>query len=150
MYVAWVYFVALIATIVCTTGACSMFDTRGVALLERPPDAQLKGSISRPDKPFVEGPPGTPYARSSFSATEGHYVIEVRDLLVAPAQQGISVEAMGAGVLEVRDGTGSVMIGNKTMAVSMGATFFVSEGDKIRIESRGGPMILRAHFFKNR
>ena len=141
---------AVIGSVVVVTVGCSLFDTRGVALLERPPSVESRGSISRPEKPFSASAPGGPYARSTFSATEANYVIEIRDVLVAPTQKIVELDAPGAGVFEVREGAGTVTLGGNTTAVAMGATFFVSEGEKIRIESRGGPMILRAHLFRSR
>jgi len=121
--------------------------SRGVALLPPAPSERMAISKSQPENPFVQME-GGPLARSSFAAIVGGYAIEVRDFLVGPAQKAVSVNVNGATVFEVRDGMGAVTIGDKTAAVSMGATFTVSEGEKLRIEARGGPLILRAHTFK--
>jgi len=121
--------------------------SRGVSLLPSPPPERMQISKSQSETPFVQAGAGA-LARSSFATSVAGYAVEVRDFLVGPAQNAVSVDMTGAAVFEVRDGTGTVTIGEKTAAVSMGATFTVSEGEKLRIEARGGPFVLRAHMFK--
>ena len=128
---------------------CSLFDSRGVALLERPPAERMKIVAAQPEKPFGLVA-GGPYARSSFSALDGDYAVEVKDFIVAPAQKTVDVELAGAAVFEVREGAGTVTIGDRTTPVAMGARFIVSEAEKLRIEASDRPMILRAHIFKVR
>jgi hypothetical protein len=101
----------------------------------------------QPESPYVKTDAG-PFARPAFSTTAGGYAIEVRDILVGPAQKVSDVSIAGAGVFEVREGGGTVTIGEQAREVAAGATFAVSEGEKLRIEARDGPMILRAYIFK--
>jgi hypothetical protein len=139
--------VVLTAVVVVAASGCGE-GSRGVALLTPPPPERMPISTSQLDKPFAQIA-GAPSARSRFTVAEAGYAIEVQDLLVGPAQKTVEVDVPGAAVFEVRDGAGSVTIGNRTETVTMGATFTASEGDKLRIEAHGGPLILRAHIFKS-
>jgi len=134
---------------IAVTAGCSMLDSRGVDLLKPPPPEQMKMSTARADRPFAPSLRGGSSVRSSFSTVESGYAIEVQDHLVAPAQKAVDVEVAGAAAFEVREGAGSVTIAGRTTVVTMGATFVVSEGEKIRVEATGGPMILRAYQFKS-
>lgn len=122
-------------------------DSRGVALLSPPPPEKIQFSKYEPANPYVQLEAG-PLARSSFATTEAGYAIEVRDFLVGPAQKSVHVDIDGAAVFEVRDGTGVARIGDKTQMLAMGAKFSVSEGEKLWIEARNGPLVLRAHVFR--
>ena len=119
----------------------------GVALLTSPPLEQMRFTKSEPENPYVQVGAG-PLARSTFATTEAGYAIEVRDLLFGPAQKAVDVDLNGAAMIEVRDGAGIVTIGGKTREVAMGATLTVSEGEKLRIEARGGSLVLRAYVFR--
>jgi hypothetical protein len=120
--------------------------SRGVELLTPPPD-QMQISEYQPENPYVQTEAG-PLSRPAFSTKAGGYAIEVRDILVGPGQKASDVAMTGAGVFEVREGGGTVTIGEQAREVAAGATFAVSEGEKLQIEARGGPMILRAYLFK--
>jgi len=122
--------------------------SRGIALLTPPPE-QMQLAEGQPENPYVRTEAG-PLARSTFSTTAGGYAIEVRDILVGPGQKPSDVPMAGAGVFEVREGGGTVTIDEQAHDVTAGATFAVSEGAKLRLEARGGPMILRAYLFRAR
>ena len=141
-----IHFAAPAALVLILVSGCGE-GSRGVALLPPPPLERMQISKSQSENPFVQVGAG-PLARSSFATSVAGYAVEVRDFLVGPAQKAVSVDMTGAAVFEVRDGAGTVTIGEKTAAVSMGATFTVSEGEKLRIEAHGGPLVLRAHMFK--
>jgi hypothetical protein len=106
----------------------------------------MKFSKSKSEHPYVAIAVGT-LARSRFATTQAGYAIEVRDLLFAPAQKAEDADMNGAAVIEVRDGTGIVTIGDKAREVTMGTTLTVSQGEKLRIEARGAPLVLRAFVF---
>jgi hypothetical protein len=119
--------------------------SRGVALLAPPPE-RIQLSQSRADRPFVATPAGLA-ERLTFTATDDGYRIDVRDILVAPGQKAVDVEMPGAAIVEVREGGGIATIGGRERPLTMGATFTLSQGDRARVEARGGPLILRAHVF---
>jgi quercetin dioxygenase-like cupin family protein len=122
--------------------------SRGVALLPPPPE-RLQLSQYQPDKPFV-GTAAGPAGRSTFTVAEDGYQIDVRDVLIAPGQKAVDVEMPGVAILQVREGGGIATIGGRERQLTMGAIFTVSEGEKARVEARGGPLILRAHVFATR
>jgi hypothetical protein len=131
--------VLTVVTIGCGEGA------RGVALLGQPPE-RVQFSQSQPDRAFVATPAGFA-VRSAFTTTEDGYRIDMRDILVAPGQKAVDVELPGAAIVEVREGGGIATIGGRERQLTMGATFTLSQGDRVRVEARGGPLILRAHVF---
>lgn len=136
---------------VTAVAGCGLFDSRGVAVLGPPPPPdRMQVSAYRAENPFVVGAAGEPYVRSAFSTAEAGYRIEVRDVLVAPAQKLVNVRIGGAAMFEVRDGAGTLVREGKRVALRMGSTFVASDGESIGIEAAGVPMILRVHEFKAR
>jgi hypothetical protein len=131
-----------VVTIGCGEGS------RGVALLAPPPE-RMQVSPYQSDRPFVATTAGLA-ARSTFTAAEDGYRVEVRDVLIAPGQKAVEVEMPGAAIFEVREGGGVATIGRREAPLVMGAMFTLSQGEKARVEARGGPLILRAHVFTTR
>jgi len=137
------------ALLLSTALACAGAGSNGIALLPRPAPDRAPASDYAPERPLQPVAPGVSQ-RVTFLAEESGYAVEVRDILVAPATKPVSLEIAGAAVIEVRDGTGMVAVGDKSRDVAIGASFAVSEGEKVTAQARGAPLLLRAHFFKVR
>ena len=119
--------------------------------LPPPPPEQIKLSDYQPQKAFVQVSPGLS-TRSVFvvePTTKDPYRVEVLDILVAPGKEPLSVPLQGAGVFEVRTGSGTASIGQKSQDLSTGSTFSVGEGESLKIVAKGdGPIALRAYVVK--
>jgi hypothetical protein len=137
----------LLAAVLTIEGGCA--GAKGVGPLPPPPPGQVQASDYVPDRPLAQVAPGLS-ARLTFAAVEGGYAVEVRDLLVAPGNASIPIVLPGAAVVEVRDGTGVLAIGETRREVAIGAAFAVSEDQKLAAEARGKPLLLRVHLFKAR
>ena len=129
-------------------GACSTEGTRGVALLAPPPQDQIKFVGIPTTNPFAQERDGV-LSRATFAARVADRAVEVQDFLVGPAQKTAVVGVAGAAIFEVREGSGTVTIQGKTTALSNGATFVASEGEKLILEPRGVPLIVRAYIFRS-
>jgi hypothetical protein len=81
--------------------------------------------------------------------TKDPYHIEILDILVAPGREPVAVPVQGAGVFEVRAGSGTATIGQKAQELGMGSTFSVAEGEPLKLTAKGdGPITLRAYVVK--
>lgn len=116
-----------------------------------PPPDQIKLSDYQPQKAFVQVSPGLS-TRSVFvvePTTKDPYHVEILDILVAPGNESVSVPVQGAGVFEVRTGSGTATIGQKSQDLGTGSTFSVAEGEPLKIAAKGdGPITLRAYVVK--
>jgi len=113
-----------------------------------PPDA-TNFSDYEPDNPYL--PTGKGVAeRSVFTASnlEEGYSVEVRDVLVSPAQPA-EISLAGAAVLEVRQGSGKATVGDqhkqdkKEIELSPGTVFTVDDGEPLWLTAYGEPLALR-------
>jgi hypothetical protein len=128
--------------------------SRGSATGPLPPPPrpeQMKLLDYQPQKAFVQVSPGLS-TRSIFvvePTTKDPYHVDVLDILVAPGKEAVSVPVQGAGVFEVRTGSGTATIGQKSQDLGAGSTFSVSEGESLKIAAKAdGPMALRAYVVK--
>ena len=137
----------LVAPLVIVFASGCATDSRGIALLPSPSQEKMQFSKYEPANAYTRLEGGS-LTRSSFATVEAGYAIEVRDFLFGPALKVVQVDIDGAAILEVRDGAGVARIGDKVQVVEMGATFAVSEGEKLWVEARDGPLLLRAHVFR--
>ena len=116
-----------------------------------PPQEQLRLSDYQPQKGFVQLSPGLA-TRSVFVAepsAKDPYRVDVQDILVAPGKEALSVPLQGAAILEVRTGSGTATIGQKSQELGSGSTFSVAEGEPLKLAAKGdGPITLRAYVVK--
>ena len=123
----------------------------GTGPLPTPPAQDVKLSDYQPQRGFVQVSPGL-LTRSVFvvePSAKNPYHVDVQDILVAPGKEAVALPLQGAGVFEVRTGTGAATIGEKTQELNVGATFSVAEGEALKIAARGdGPISLRAYVVK--
>lgn len=119
--------------------------------LSPPPQDQIKVSDYQPQQPFVQVSPGLA-TRSVFvvePTAKDPYHVDVQDILVAPGKEAVSVPLQGAAIFEVRTGSGTATIGEKSQEVGTGLTFSVAEGEALKIAAKGdGPITLRAYVIK--
>lgn len=108
---------------------------KGTALLAKPADNEKKFSSFQPANPLVQTAPGL-FSRTVFE-TPGPpgMQIEVRDLLIGPAQRAENIKLPGTQVAEVRAGGGAVTIDGRRQAIKAGLTFAIPDGKSFTIEN---------------
>ena len=115
-----------------------------------PPPEQMKLSDYQPQKGFTQVSPGLA-TRSVFVVEptgKDPYHVEVLDMVVTPANE-VSIPLQGAGIVEVRTGTGTATIGQRAQEIGTGSTFSVVEGEALKIAAKGeAPLALRAYVIK--
>lgn len=130
---------------------CGGGGSGGTGPLPPPPAQDIRVSDYQPQKAFTQVSPGLS-TRSVFvvEPTEKNpYHVDVQDILVAPGKEAVPVPLQGAGVFEVRTGSGTATIGEKSQELSAGSTFSVAEGETLKIAAKGdGPIALRAYVVK--
>lgn len=130
---------------------CAGAQNSGKGLLPPPPAQDVKLSDYQPQKPFVQVSPGVS-TRTVFVVepdAKTPYHVDVQDILIAPAPQPVPVPLSGAGVFEVRTGSGTALIGEKSQDLGSGSTFSVAEGETLKIAPKAdGPVTLRAFVVK--
>jgi len=146
------YFTLLAAfSVVGSQMACGGPKGSATGPLPPPSPEQMKVSDYEPQKPFVQVSPGLA-TRSVFvvePTAKDPYHVDVQDILVAPGKEAVSVPLQGAAIVEVRTGTGTATIGQKSQELGTGATFSVAEGEALKIAAKGdGPITLRAYVIK--
>ena len=116
-----------------------------------PPQEQMKLADVQPQKAFVQVAPGLA-TRSVYvvePTAKDPYHVEVLDILVAPGKEAVAVPLQGAATFEVRTGSGTAIIDQKTQELGAGSTFSVGEGEPLKIAAKGdGPITLRAYVVK--
>ena len=91
------------------------------------PDAQ--------QNPFKQFAPGL-MARSIYKAEQtGDLDIEIWEMLVGPGKKSEPARLPGAGVAEVRGGTGVATIGEKRQELKSGTGFSIPEGQTFQLEN---------------
>jgi hypothetical protein len=141
----------IVSTVGFQTGCRGSGNNAGGPLPSPPSSEQTKASDYQPQNPFVEISPGLS-TRTVFvvePTEKDPYHVDVLDILIAPDQQAVQVPLSGAGVFEVRTGSGTATIGQKSQGLSVGSTFSASEGEMLKVEAkRDGPITLRAYVVK--
>src|SRR5882672_1383682 len=126
------YFTLFVAfSAVVSQMACGGPKSGATGPLPPPPPDQMKASDYQPQKGFVQVSPGLA-TRSVFvvePTAKDPYHVDVQDILVAPGKEAVSVPLQGAAILEVRDGSGTATIGQKSQELGAGTTFSVAEGE---------------------
>ena len=81
--------------------------------------------------------------RAVYRTPEGEaFRVEIEDLLVQPSTSAVVVPLAQAAVIEVRGGEGDALVGDRRVALTLGATFAVSAGEGLSVQPRGGPVEL--------
>jgi len=85
--------------------------------------------------PFKQFAPGL-MARPIYKAEQtGDLEVEIWELLVGPGKKSEPTKLPGAGVVEVRGGTGVASIGEKRQELKSGTGFSIPEGESLRLEN---------------
>jgi len=141
----------ILSTVGVQAGCRGSGSNSGGPLPSPSPSEQSKASDYQPQNSFAEISPGLS-TRTVFvvePTAKNPYHVDVLDILIAPDQQAVQVPLSGAGVFEVRTGSGTATIGQKSQELSVGSTFSVSDGEVLKIEAkRDGPITLRAYVVK--
>jgi hypothetical protein len=130
----------LLATaLACSIGCAG--NQRGRALVATPPTP----SDYQPPAPFTMTERATGLlARAVFRSPDSDpYHVELEDLLIQPASSAVVVPLSQAAVVDVRSGDGDATVGQRRVALQQGATFAVPAGERLSIQPRGGPVMLR-------
>jgi hypothetical protein len=107
----------------------------GVELLTAPAPGEATFSDYQPEIPYSEEIPGC-LTRTVYEADSGEgYRILIRDLLVGPGKSAAGISLPGAAVLEVRSGSGSLVLGGETVKLATGSTVEVAAGQPIDLEN---------------
>jgi hypothetical protein len=110
-----------------------------------------RGLVSAPREPSDYQPPNalTPRAsgllgRAVFRTPDSDpYRVELEDVLVQPSSSPVSLLLEQAAVIEVRSGVGDATAGDRRIELTQGTTFTVSAGERLSVQPRGGPVLLR-------
>jgi len=85
--------------------------------------------------PFKQFAPGL-MARPIYKAEQtGDLEIQIWELLVGPGKKSEPAKLPGAGVAEVRSGTGVATIGDKRQELKSGTGFSIPEGESFQLEN---------------
>lgn len=99
------------------------------------PSGEAAFADYQPESPYAEEVPGC-LTRTVYEADSGEgYRIVIRDLLVGPGKSAAGVALAGAAVLEVRSGSGSMVLGGETHELATGSTVEVAAGQPIDLEN---------------
>ena len=75
-------------------------------------------------------------ARPIYKAEQtGDLEIQIWELLVGPGKKSEPAKLPGAGVAEVRSGTGVATIGDKRQELKSGTGFSIPEGESFQLEN---------------
>jgi hypothetical protein len=105
----------------------------------------------QPTNPYTQVAPGL-FSRTVYKC-EGPpgYLVEVRDLSVAPMKQAENISLPGAAFVEVRYGTGVFATGEKRQELNVGSTFSVSQGQSFALETTSdAALTMRVHLITAR
>jgi quercetin dioxygenase-like cupin family protein len=122
---------------------------KGTGLIPKPADAEKKLSSAQPVNPYSQTAPGL-LSRTVFDAQgpPGMH-IEVRDLLIGPAQRAENIKLPGTQVAEVRAGSGAVTIDGQRREIKPGSTFAIPDGKSFSVENAGSEAIqIRVHIIR--
>ena len=130
-------------------GACRGGGASGTGPLPSPPPPdQMKLSNVEPEKGYTQVSPGlaTRTVYTVEPTAKDPYHVDVLDILVAQGRDAVVVPLQGAATCEVRDGNGTVSIGDRGgQEVGNGSTFSVSEGEQLKVAAKDAPITLRAY-----
>ncbi len=145
---AMVFLTLLMAVFQTACGGIYQTEGDGVGLLPGPPSEKIHLTKYEPQNPYDQLAPGL-LTRTLYRVASGTgYRVEVRDLLVGPGQQTSEVSLPGAGVFELRSGSGVITADGKRQEVRVGSAFALSEGQAFAISNRGeAPITIRVHLF---
>lgn len=139
--------VALILCAGCRTVPVS--ERSGSNSLPLPPPVPQDGtnfSDYEPKHPYLPTGPGVA-ERSVYTDHDlKGYAVEVREVLVSPAQPDAELVIAGAAVVEVRQGSGTATIGEQggqKIKLSPGTLFTVDQGARLWLTAVGEPLALR-------
>ena len=108
---------------------------KGTGLLAKPADDEKKFSSFQPANPYAQKEPGL-LSRTVFEVPGPPGMqIEVRDLLIGPAQRAENVKLPGSQVAEVRAGSGAITIDGLRQEIKAGSTFAIPDGKSFTIEN---------------
>jgi quercetin dioxygenase-like cupin family protein len=114
---------------------------KGTGLLSKPAKDEKNFSSFQPANPYVQTAPGL-LSRTVFQAPGPPGMqIEVRDLLIGPAQRTENVRLPGTQVADVRAGSGAATIDGQRQEIKAGSTFAVQDGKSFTIENTGSEAI---------
>lgn len=139
-------------SLVLLTAGCQFWQQRGpkgTGLLPKPADDEKRFSSFQPANPYAQTAPGL-LSRIVFEAPglPGLH-IEVRDLLIGPAQRAESIKLPGTQVAEVRAGTGAVTIDGQRQQIQPGSTFAIPDGKSFTVENTTNEAIqIRVHIIR--
>ncbi len=136
-------------SLVLLTSGCQKWQQRGqkgTGLLPKAADDEKNFSPFQPANPYAQTAPGL-LSRKVFDApgpTGMH--IEVQDLLVGPTQRAENIKLVGTLVLDVRSGSGVVIIDGQRQQLKPGSTFTIPDGKSFTVENTTNEAIqLRAY-----
>lgn len=150
MYRASVRLLLALLMVVFQTACGGLYQTGGdgTGLLPGPPSGKIGFAQYEPQNPYDQLAPGLLTRTLHRVASGTGYRVEVRDLLVGPGQQTSEVSLPGAGVFELRSGSGVITAGGKRQETRVGSAFALSEGQTFAISNRGeAPIAIRVHLF---
>jgi hypothetical protein len=119
---------------------------KGTGLLAKPADDEKKFSSFQPANPYTQTAPGL-FSRMVFEAPgpPGMHV-EVRDLLIGPAQRAENIKLPGTHVADVRAGSGAVIVDGQRQEIKTGSTFAIADGKPFTVENTTSEAIqIRVH-----
>lgn len=99
----------------------------GVVLALPCASASAQLGRQRPPPRYAQFAPGL-LARTRFSTDSGSRHVEIWDLLVGPAVRSKAATLPGGAVLEIRAGSGRILIDGTERELRQGQTFAVAEG----------------------
>ena len=139
----------VLATLMVLQAGCHKEPERQTTqLLEEARAGETNFSSYAPQNPYAEA--GTHLLARTILETPGPdgIRIELRDLFVTPGSTADKVSLPGAAVLEVLEGEGKIITGEKSQELSQGVSVSLAQGAACSLESRGiTPLVLRARIF---
>lgn len=90
------------------------------------------------DKPFEQMTSGL-FVRKTYEAdSTGRLRVQIWDLLVGPGKKSEPVELPGAAILEVRSGSGTIILDTERKLLALGTSLSVDEGSSIAFDNSNG------------
>ncbi len=113
---------------------------------------QLQEVVEKPQNMYRQYARGL-LARTAYTAhAETPFHVEIWDLLIGPGMATDTLSLPGATVLEVRSGSGLIVIDGKQDELQLGSSLAVDEGRTFQIDNSRGdqPISLRAVVIRTR
>jgi hypothetical protein len=117
----------------------------GKGLLPPANPAAFTPSSYQPERPFAPQSDGAlvrPVFRTDGTAP---YRADIRDVLVPPGKT-TTLAPEGIAVVDTREGIGVATVQDRSIELTAGATFGLSQGQTARLQNRGkAPLVLRVY-----